>query len=409
MSGVDGTGGGDRFHALDAVRASALLLGIVLHATLSFWPGMRELNWPISDESTSAGLAALFFVVHIFRMSVFYVIAGFFAHLLLVRLGAWGLVKNRLRRIALPFVVSMLVVLPPLILPFIWGQRQLGISGPPLIRPPVPDPQLPPWGHLWFLYLLLVLYALWLLARVVLRAIDRHDRLPAAIDGALRVLIVRRVAPLVLAAPTAVVLYCTPWWSMWQGIPPPIMGFIPNFPALLAFGSAFAFGWFLHRQPTLLDALARDGFAYLLAAAAASAVALFLIGATPRLNVVELPRAERIAFSVSYNLATWCWMFGLIGTAVRFLRQPDARWRYLADASFFVYLVHLPIVYALQTWMLLWPIHWSVKYVLVVSITLAVSLGLYHVGVRNTFVGLFLNGRRYPPACVTSAPSTSPG
>lgn len=400
--------GDQRFHALDAVRASALLLGIALHSTLSFWPGMRELRWPISDDSTSVIPAALFFVVHVFRMSVFHAIAGFFAHRLLMRHGAWGLAKNRLRRIALPFVVAMLVVLPPLLLPFLWGQKQLGINGPPLIRPPIPDPQLPPWGHLWFLYLLLVLYALWLLARLVLRAIDRRELVSPAIDRMLRLTIASRTAPLVLAAPTAVILYFTPWWSMWQGIPPPIMGFVPNFPALVAFGSAFAFGWFLSRQASLLDRLARDWLTYLVAAAVATAIALALIGATPRLSVVELPRAERIVYSASYNVATWCWMLGLIGVATRFLRSPSARWRYLADASFFVYLVHLPIVYALQAWMMLWPLHWTVKYALVLSITLAASLGLYHVAVRDTFVGLFLNGRRYPRG-ITSAPRTSPG
>ena len=62
-------------------------------------------------------------------MSVFYAIAGFFAHLLLERLGAWGLVKNRLRRIALPFVVSYVVVMPLLIAPFIWAMKVTGITG----------------------------------------------------------------------------------------------------------------------------------------------------------------------------------------------------------------------------------------------------------------------------------------
>ena len=37
----------DRFHAFDALRASALLLGIVLHATMSFLVGFRELRFPI--------------------------------------------------------------------------------------------------------------------------------------------------------------------------------------------------------------------------------------------------------------------------------------------------------------------------------------------------------------------------
>jgi fucose 4-O-acetylase-like acetyltransferase len=54
----------------------------------------------------SVFLAAVFFVVHVFRMSLFYAIAGFFTHLLLERLGVYGLIRNRLRRIALPFVVA---------------------------------------------------------------------------------------------------------------------------------------------------------------------------------------------------------------------------------------------------------------------------------------------------------------
>ena len=34
----------ERLHALDALRASALLLGVVLHATLSFFPTTRVVS-----------------------------------------------------------------------------------------------------------------------------------------------------------------------------------------------------------------------------------------------------------------------------------------------------------------------------------------------------------------------------
>jgi len=37
----------ERFHAFDTLRASALLLGIVLHATMSFLNGYRELRFPV--------------------------------------------------------------------------------------------------------------------------------------------------------------------------------------------------------------------------------------------------------------------------------------------------------------------------------------------------------------------------
>jgi peptidoglycan/LPS O-acetylase OafA/YrhL len=385
-----------RFHSLDALRATALLLGIALHSTQSFWPGFREANWPITDDSSSLTLSALFFVAHIFRMSVFYAIAGFFAHLLLVKLGAWGLVRNRLRRIALPFVVSYVVVMPLLIVPFIWAMKVTGITARPNMAPPFPDPQMPPWGHLWFLYLLLVMYVLWLGARTLLLAVDRSGATPRLVDRVLAAIVTSRVGPVLLAAPAAVVLYYTSWWIMWPGIPTPIMGLIPNFPALLAYGSAFAFGWFLHRQTGLLDVLKRDWATYIVIALALSALSLWIVGARPQLSLHELPTMQRAVYSAAYNIAGWYWVFGLIGAAVRFLDRPSAFWRYLADASFFVYIIHLPIVYALQTWMIRWPLHWSMKYALIVALTTVIVFAMYHFLVRSTFVGKFINGRKYP-------------
>ncbi|BBU20523.1 hypothetical protein MYXE_03120 [Mycobacterium xenopi] len=80
-----------------------MLAGIVLHATMAYLPGLRTLNWPIADKSTSTVLGLAYFVVHIFRMALFFMVAGFFARLLHQRLGTAGLIKNRLRRIGLPF------------------------------------------------------------------------------------------------------------------------------------------------------------------------------------------------------------------------------------------------------------------------------------------------------------------
>jgi peptidoglycan/LPS O-acetylase OafA/YrhL len=393
----------ERYHSLDVVRAVALLLGIVLHGTVSFWPGFREANYPVSDDSPSATLSGLYFILHIFRMSLFYAIAGFFAHVLLVRLGAWGFVKNRLRRIALPFVVSLVICLPLIIVAYVWAQRQLGITGVPNLSPPIPDPQLPPWGHMWFLYLLMVLYALWLSGRALLALVDRRGAIPDLIDRALGALVASRAAPIVLAAPAAVVLYNTPWWIPWQGIPQPIMGFIPNFPSVLAFGAAFGFGWFLHRRTDWLELLKRDWWVYLLAAAALTIVAMALVGARPQLHVPVTTPLERAAFSAAYNLAGWCWIFGSIGAAVRFLDQPSVRWRYLADASFFVYIMHLPVSYLLAALMMRWPLHWVVKFPAIVVLTTLITLIMYHYLVRATFVGQFLNGRRYPRAISSAA------
>ena len=57
---------------------------------------------------------------------------------------------------------------------------------------------------------------------------------------------------------------------------------------------------------------------------------------------------EKLAFAFCYALAIWCWSFAVIGIAMRFLAHANDRVRYIADASYWIYLVHLPVVAALQ-------------------------------------------------------------
>src|SRR4051812_36414745 len=79
----------ERLHALDAVRGYALLLGIVLHATMSFLPSPTRI-WIIQDSHPSITLGVLFFAIHVFRMTTFFLITGFFAHLSFHRRGTWA-------------------------------------------------------------------------------------------------------------------------------------------------------------------------------------------------------------------------------------------------------------------------------------------------------------------------------
>jgi peptidoglycan/LPS O-acetylase OafA/YrhL len=68
--------------------------------------------------------------------------------------------------------------------------------------------------------------------------------------------------------------------------------------------------------------------------------------------------------------------------------------RYLADASYWLYLVHIPIVMALQVAVspLDWP--WPIKFATILVVALSVMLASYHLLVRYTFIGFVLNGRR---------------
>jgi len=384
----------DRFHALDAARAFALVAGIVLHATMSFF-----LPVPAADVSSSAALAVVFYAIHPWRMSLFFLIAGFFAHLAFHRRGARAFVADRAKRIGVPLVGGWLLLAPATIAIVLWGlartSAELSAAGAA-----APDaPRGLPLTHLWFLYYLLLLYALALLARQALVAlVDRYGGVRRRLDTLVGAAVRSRLAPLALAGPTAAILFLDADWPVWFGIPTPDTGLAPQPTALVAFGSAFALGWLLHRQPGLLERLGRQWGANLAAAVALTASCLALVGATPDLaapTALAGGTAARAAYAVAYALSIGCWTFGLLGAAVRFASRPSAAWRYLADASYWIYLVHLPLVFGMQVLLMGVPLHWAVKFPLIVAVALALPLASYPWLVRPTLLGELLNGRRH--------------
>jgi glucans biosynthesis protein C len=225
--------------------------------------------------------------------------------------------------------------------------------------------------------------------------------------------IASRSAPILLALPVAAALLSAKWWLVWMGVPVPAVGLVPNLPALLVYGVAFLLGWTMHRERETLRHLATDWPLYLVVAVVATVAAWLFAGDALNFSVQPLGDFERTAFAGAYSLAMWCWCFACIGAAVRFLDYPSPRWRYLADASYWMYLMHLPVVWLLQAWILRWPLHWTVKFSLTLVVAAALLLASYHYLVRRTFLGVFLNGRRYPEppstGLATRAPSTSQG
>jgi hypothetical protein len=65
----------ERLHALDAVRGFALMLGVAFHAALAFLPGPQA--WLVMEHSRSDVIAVLAYPVHMFRLTTFFLIAGF--------------------------------------------------------------------------------------------------------------------------------------------------------------------------------------------------------------------------------------------------------------------------------------------------------------------------------------------
>ena len=85
-----------------------MLLGIALHAALSFVP----FPWMVQDSRQSELFGVLFFAIHGFRMPLFFVISGFFTAMLCRQKGLTALLKHRAKRVLLPCVLGLLTIVP---------------------------------------------------------------------------------------------------------------------------------------------------------------------------------------------------------------------------------------------------------------------------------------------------------
>lgn len=93
---------------LDALRSGAMLLGIALHASLSFFPSF----WMVADCRQDPAFGVFFSAIHGFRMPLFFVMSGFFSAMLLRRRGRGALVNHRFRRVLLPLLAGMVTIVP---------------------------------------------------------------------------------------------------------------------------------------------------------------------------------------------------------------------------------------------------------------------------------------------------------
>lgn len=378
-----------RLHSLDAVRGFALLLGVAFHAALSFMPGWPPGIWAMNDSSPSAFLSDAAFVTHVFRMALFFFIAGYFARLLHQRQGTGGFWANRVKRILLPLIAGWLVMAPLLSWIWKWGLGiQLGGTPPAF---PMPEDFFP-LTHLWFLYVLMIFYVGTMAVRAVVDRLDPAQKLRGLIDALVSASIRWHIAVFTLGIPLAAALMALPMWFYWQGIPTPDMSLIPTTPALVGFGTAFAFGWLVHRARDGIAAIATRWYVHLAIGIVATAWLLHIVDTVG----MAQPGQTKNLYACAFGVAVWGWVLGLTGAALRFLSNYSAVRRYVADASYWVYLAHLPVVAALQVWMGRWELHWGAKYPLLLVISFAVLFASYELLVRHTFVGQWLNGRKYP-------------
>ena len=400
-----------RYHGLDGLRGFAMLLGIVLHGSLPYFSRINgfEFVWP-ADDDQSVLLALVFDFIHTWRMPTFFLMAGFFAHLVLDRRSTSVFIVDRLKRIGLPLLMFGAVM--AVIVPVIWVYGRRGEVSLEIVRGILEYRQdLDSSGelvaHLWFLYYLLVMYA----ALMALRWLGGASKALMAVRpvghsiGAFLGSAVYSRIPVLLALAAVVLLVIRasdeskPIWPL-------------NVPDVLYGMLFFYYGYGLYARRQLIDELRGPGTlpALLGAAAVAYLVHIVLLGVIDEANK-QGESQETIEFlwlvrTVFYGAAAALFSVGLVGLFERVLRAPQPWVRWLADSSYWIYIMHLPVVAFLTFYLAhldrqgrlesLTGLSWSaeVKFLIACVATGALGVVTYRYLVRYTPLGTLLNGKR---------------
>ncbi len=381
----------DRIAALDGLRAGAMLLGVCLHAAVSYMPSrMPGLIWVIHDGVGHSFFDFLFWWFHGFRLPLFFFLAGFFAALVESKRGPSGLLVHRVRRVLVPFVAGCLFLLP--IAFYIWSAGWL-VSGRCTVKEILAvkfgsEVQGEVYGplHLWFLedlFLLTLVYCAFRFGNGRRPKIQNPSRQTSQLVNRPWT---RWLLPLALSVPTALVLMVN--------LKPVIAhhnSFVPDGWRLSYYGLFFLAGAFVYPKRSQLSPIGDSWILYLSLSLLPAVILLPLLQ-----HHLQNPHdwGLRIALAATLSLSAWLSLFGFLGLGLRWGNGPRPALRYLADASYWVYLCHLPLVGLIQLDLEGVDCPAGIKFVAVVALTALLALASYHTLIRYTFVGTCLHGPR---------------
>lgn len=372
-----------RLHYMDNLRALAMLGGVFFHGALAYSPMLHSL-WPAADAQQSPIVDYIVWFTHLFRMPLFFLIAGFFVAYLVQKRGMGGMLKNRALRILLPLIIFLPLCIWAVIAPLLAAVPSVDAKSPvmemivtAMANPGTPPPP-PTTMHLWFLYNLVFFCVLtWVLGYVNwqwLRAYFNQIT-PTLFLTLFPLLLVP--ALLSVAAP----------------LPAPD-SFLPQLWSFGFFGLFFALGYWVFSTENFIDRFKSYGLILLVMSLGLYVIFYwlipkdFIIGSSPLVFWKKLVVALCEAYiSVWMSLVCLVWGKTYINVHNRFMR-------FISDSSYWIYILHLPLIFALQYPMM--DKDWSLlaKYSATMAVTLAVGVLSYVLLVRWTPIGWMLNGRR---------------
>ena len=346
---------------MDALRAGAMIGVVFLHASISYMTiRIPDLAWHIQEASAVPFFDGFFLFIQGFVMPLFFILSGFFSEHVTQSVGPSGFLANRKKKILFPFLWGCLLLLP--VIYFIWSYGWL-MSGQcefrEIVRVNFSSPFLKKnlYGpaHLWYLEYLLIysgIFFLW-----------RTRRSLVAVPA---FLFVPATALILFFGPSAMFNFKN--------------SFVPEPMRLLHYAVFFYFGAWFYAFGQKSDRWVRLAPLCLVLSLVA-----FLVEMSCFLQQQPIVAGSigSVGLAISTAFFTWFFIVGCLGLGFKFFNRPIKWIRYLSDASYWVYLIHLPLVGLAQAVLFQFHLSSVLKFLIVAVAAMVFSLSSYPIFVRG--------------------------
>ena len=363
-----------RIHSIDALRSLTMCLGIIVHISFCYSPFLSKF-WFLQDSYQNIIFDFFIVIVRSFRMEVFFFMSGFFVNLMLEKKGYYYFTKNRIIKIVIPFIIFEPII--SRLMPLSIGQPILN-NTVNYFRP----------FHLWFMYYLMFIYSSVYICKLLAK-INFWQKFKIKMDIIFNKIMDSRFHILVLVLTTFLPLLRMK--TIFVDTP---IGFFPESRILIYYSIFFYFGWMVKRYPETLAIITKNKNIYL-----GIAILNILFLSIIFLNFSTHYSTNIIKFMIcyficraSYAVCTWCLMFTIIGYLQTYLNKENKLIRYLSDSSYWLYIMHLPLILFLQNYLFNNAILGLGKPIVIFSISLFMLLIIYHFIILSTFLKYLLDG-----------------
>lgn len=363
-----------RKYEIDHIRVIAFLILIFYHTGMFFVPW--EFHLKNNVVSTAFELPMLFF--NQWRLSLLFLVSGMGTYFSISKRNAGGFVSERFRRLMVPFIFGMLVIVPPQVYYERMADGVINVSYwqyylHDAFKGVYPEGNIS-WHHLWFiLYLFIFSVVLVALKKGADYLIDKGERGGLFAKGWIVLLGV--TVPIFLSEYFLRIPY------------PPTNGLISDWFNLARYLWVFVCGYLFARAMKESWPMFRR-MKY-------STLCLGIVGFT---CLYIFPVTDSFLWrSALRALNMWCWMFAIVGFAIDYLNKGSKWLSYANEAVYPFYILHQTVILAICYYVRNLEMSIFTKLLIIAGGTTLICWVLYEFLIRRIKVLRVLFGMRPDP------------